>query len=465
MGVLTLCHAGVVSRVASAQLQPGMSERIVTPAENARGTRLYGDIGMTALDGRRVPAALLDSAIDARTRDWVVSLAKNAVSGLQLDAMGELYVRAGEDERAQAQFAARLATPRLSIGDEVFTLAIATRTFGGNASNQERMRIALRYLAELDALQLPDDLLRIRSRAHAWIGESYYKIGDGASALTHINAAFALVAKIAFESRDVDLETPFIEMADILSGTPRGRATIDSVGQWLLALQYPPPGAAARDSVYYWTSKRRVDFFKQILQQTSYLGREAPVVVAHYWVNAPRPEVPSSEPGAVMKSLKDGMIRVVEFGHMGCPGCMFGLSKMETMRKTEFSNIRWLYVGTEMDMWGLNKCNPDDCLAHYKHFYLDRKGIRGVELALWIGPRRLDPDGGTQQQQCPTFDTLEILTQPLFLVTDGRGIVRHMQIGMDEVLLRRSLQYLAAEAEKIQQPSLPNRSPSAGGSS
>jgi len=361
--------------------------------------------------------------------------------------MGQLYVATGQDQLAQQQFATRLATPNLSIGDRAYTLLLATFAFSREARNATRMAIALQYLAQLDAL--PAAAIVNRFVGHVEVARSYYLAGDGDRVLAHVDQAFALVPAMPFERRNWEtIDEAFLIRANVLSGRPNGRAAIDSIGRWLSPLTQASPALIARDSAYVWLSRLATRQLKDALQQIGYLGSVVPPVIAHYWWNTETPPTPSAAaPGAITKPLADGKIRVLEYGDYNCGACLAALPTMERLRRTAPSNVEIWYVSYAGDEWGATRSTPDQVAQHLKHYYLERKRY-GFPIALWIGPRRPDVDGGTLIQPSPTFEALAIQATPTFVVTDGQGIVRHIQVGLTAPLLEATLHYLTAEAAR-----------------
>jgi thiol-disulfide isomerase/thioredoxin len=428
--------------------------RTITPAEDARGLQLYGMTGLDAENGQRVPKSELDSAITRWSSLRIAVLQGNPVTGIQLDPMGKLYLSTGKDSLAKQQFEKRLATKGLSVDDRAYTLFLASSLFSHDAKNEARMRTALGYVARLD--KLPAQALPLRFSAHVGMAYSYYLAGNGPEVLRHTDAAFALLPALPYAQRNGRaMGAAFLIEANVLSGGADGRARIDSIGAWLLALATPTPELLAQDSAYLWLGRGTVREVKEAVQMTGYLGRSAPAIPAHYWWNTTAPvstSVSSKTTPPVLQSLADGVVRVLEFGSYGCSACQVALPRLDAWRKTtreraDGGRVVVLYVTYSEDFWGATRCTPDEVANHLKRYYLDRKGLR-VPIALWIGPRENDPDGGTLVQNSPAFEALAIRAVPTFVVTDGKGIVRHISVGFSEPLLHGAVQYLIGEAKR-----------------
>jgi thiol-disulfide isomerase/thioredoxin len=451
------------SSLAIAQIAIPSPERVVTSAEEARGLRLYPATGLIGEDGRRIPQNQFDSTLTSRAKQWIIALQSRPVTGIQLDPLGRIAIASGQDALARQQFEARLATRGLSVDDRAYTLSLATHLFGRDAKNPARMRTALAYLAALD--RLPARVIPAKFYAHVAIAQSYYVVGDGLQVRTHLSTAFAGVPAIPFERRNWrSIGDAFLLLANVLSGLPDGRVQIDSIGGWLHSYTQAPPALLANDndSVYYWNSRANAREFQEILQQTNYLGRSAPAIQAQYWWNTSHFTTDSLSINARngqststgVKALNDGKIRVMEYGNYGCGACQAALPRIDQMRKTFPGNVEMWYVTFASDVWGAVRCTPDDVAQHLKRYYLEVKQL-GLPIALWIGPRQPDIDGGTLNQENPLFTALSIRAYPTFVITDGKGLVRHISLGFSEPVITATVQYLIGETARATAKSLP----------
>jgi hypothetical protein len=444
-----IMYAAILQTQAGAQQGTARTTPPITAAEEARGLRVYPITGLTSDDGRqRVPQAQLEDAIEQRAKGWFASLQNTPVTGMQLDPMGMLAVVAGQETLARQQFAARLATSHLSVAERAYTLLIATTAFGQSARDTSRMRIALEYLAQLDAL--PDEALVTKFHGHGRIGRAYYMIGDGDAVIRHLTEAIALIPRIPFEQRLWSQSNGageyFPVLADVLSGRPGGRAQLDTLSAVLRKAMRASPDLIAKDSVYLWKTLANVELFEGVLRMTEHVGRRAPAITANYWWNTSAPSTPSPVArGATVKTLDDGIIRVMEYGHFGCPGCLESLPKLERLRKRAPANVEMWYVTYGEGTWGVTPCSPDVMAEHLKRYYIERKGY-GMPIALFAGEPQPDPDGGRVLGESPSFAAYPIRGYPWFIITDGKGIVRHISLGFSESVLARAVQYLVAEA-------------------
>jgi len=455
----TSAPASAPARIVGPPVGDVPQARLITPAEEAAALELYPATFLNQDEMQRMPDLQVDTAfaqfdtvIKERAKVWVASLPKGLVTGLQIDPMGQLYVAIGQDSIARRLFAQRLSTPKLSVDDRAFTLFAAITAFLGRSSlysapdpfiDPVHVRIAQEYLTQLDAL--PEIASRRKFDAHVLMGSAYYWMGDGPNAAIHLKRALSLVPSLVFDER-LDACDAYRMLADVISAQPKGRETIDSVTKWLRPYYAATPEMIAADPTAKYMGERSEFIFNQAVQVTDFLGRSAPAMTGHYFWNTSKPATPSTaDTSARVIPVNDGKIRVIEFGHRGCTACMLALPKLDRARKTAPQNVDYLYVTHGDDSWGGKECKTTaECAEHYREYYVEQRKL-GLPIAIWFGAREADVDGGTQQKVSPTFAAVPMNAVPMFMVTDGRGIVRHISIGYSQ-LLSRTVKYLQAES-------------------
>jgi thiol-disulfide isomerase/thioredoxin len=306
------------------------------------------------------------------------------------------------------------------------------------------MQSALRYLGQLDAM--PASSITAQFAGHRIAGEAYYQAGDNAKVIAHLTHAFSLLPRIPFLQREwLTYGFSFLVLADVLSGMPDGRRRIDSLTTWMRPFTLASPEQLASDSTLKWTEAFYKYQFEQLVTITHLLGRPAPPIRAHYWINTEEPSTKDSVfTGAEMKTLADGKIRVIEYGHYGCPGCIAALPKMEQLKQTLPKSVEIWMSSDEGDVWGATPCTPQEMVQHLTDFYVTKKKYT-LPIAIWIGPRTSDVDGGTLMEESPTSKLFQFYSYPTFAVIDGHGIIRRMVSPYSEAALMRTIQYLLAE--------------------
>ena len=435
-----------------------------TPAEFDWGLNLYASSVLTPVSGydALVRPDSIEPAIKDKTHAWITQLQAAPAKGIQLDPTGELYVADGQDALAKQQFAERLATKGLSTDDRAYTLLLAARVFA-HPENPERIKAALGYMAQLDAM--PVSVVAFKFKGRVALGEAYYVTGDGPAVATQLTKALAMTPQIPFARRKpIFVNSPITMLADVLSGDPSGHARIDSIGKALLPYATATPEQVAQDSTYFWYSHFFTEEFKGTLELTAHLGQQAPVITAMHWYNTDAPNVVSTAaPGAHAKNLGDGVIRLMEFGEYSCYPCRMALPGMERIRKASPSNVQVWYVTQTEGAWGATAYAPDDEAQHLQHYYVERKHY-GMPIALWSGPKDSTADYGYVPRENPSAKAYPIQATPTFIVVDGKGIVRHISIGYSrdvEKLLTSDLQYLVGEAKRQASTAPASQSPPA----
>jgi hypothetical protein len=123
---------------------------------------------------------------------------------------------------------------------------------------------------------------------------------------------------------------------------------------------------------------------------------------------------------------------------------------MERIRKAAPSNAEVWYVTQTEGSWGAGSYSPNDESQHLQHYYVERKHY-GMPIALWAGPKDSTIDYGLLPRENPSAAAYPILVTPMFIVVDGKGIVRHISIGYSsavEKLLTADIEYLVGEAKR-----------------
>jgi hypothetical protein len=428
--------------------------RPVTAAEQAYGIPLYQWCGLVN-DARTqtIPSSdkeVFSAEFEKRAAEWVRLLQQGKVTGIQLDASGQVSIAARQDALARKQFAERLASRSLPLLDRAYTLLLATTAFGQDPRDTTRMRISHEYLSTLDALS--DSVIIYKYKAHAVLGTNYYEANDSERAIPHLMHAYSLLPRIPFDRINpfafVNVYDPLIPLANMLAGRHNGRAQIDSLGEWVLEHVVAPPELVAKDSLYYWRGKMNKDGFQETLNLVAFLGKESPPIAGHVWWNTKAPTTPSPiDSSATIRSLADGKIRVIEFGDNRCGACILNLPKLDKLQQSVSKNVEVWYVTFGFGTWGADSVNRTQEAELLRRFYLEHKKLT-IAISAWLGDREPDVNGGTYPEPHPTFRALGLRGRPWILVTDGKGRIRHLSLGYREDHVRRTIGLLEAELAK-----------------
>jgi len=409
----------------------------------------------------RVDKADVESALKRRAQYWVAQFEHTSSIGVQQDAMAELYLAAGDVAHAQRTFDARIATPGITLADRSYTLLRAVQLLA-DAHDTVRIRLALSYQRQLDALPAAANVAKYKGRV--MLGQAYYNVGDGSSAVSHLLSALALIHDIPFEQREEVMSSTtratnaLTMITEIWSADSTMHTRTDSLGAYLLAQFKATPEQLARDKdlhmsagygirTSYWT-----EAVNQILARNAYVGRPAPPAVATHWYNAAAPVTPNaSAPGAKQVNSGDGVIRVFEFGGLGCSACLEKLPIMERIRARFNGAVGVWYMAKAEQRWGATDCTPDESAEHIRKYYVVHHNVT-LPIGVWAPPvddSTTEP-GALLARKHPTFDAYKIEGIPVFVVVDGHGIVRKFPLSGErfEEDLTSFLRYLLAEAQR-----------------
>jgi hypothetical protein len=166
---VALCGALLVASAGRAPLAAQLMPPAITTASN--GTRPLSPAGMAyylrmkegqlesmiSFRDTHYPIDSMRKVVEATGVEWLVRLQQQEqyqrVRGLQIDPAGHIGVVAGQEAYAEAQVAARLATPGLRLQEKAVTLVKAIEAFASE-HHPERLPIAERYLRQLDAWEI-----------------------------------------------------------------------------------------------------------------------------------------------------------------------------------------------------------------------------------------------------------------------------------------------------------------------
>jgi hypothetical protein len=372
----------------------------------------------------RYPKDSLRNAAEQRARAWFTALQQTPVKGMQMDAYGLLAVSARQDEAAQRQIAARLATPGLSLADRAHTLQLAVSSFA-SVDYPERLPLAERYLKQLDALG--SDVALQRMNARKPLIDVYYQLGRGDDVARLGMQLFALLDRVPFEWREDAVYYPgigyqYAALIDALSGKPQGRDTIRALNRWLLANAVAPREYVARDSFFLYIAEQYRGEMRVKVEMSERVGEQGTPLVANYWAN----RGPTHDSQTV--AVNDGKIRVIEIGSWGCPGCIAAVPGLERLHHrypaVEFNFMTW-GEGT----WG-NRSVPPEVEAERLAEHFTKKLGATFPIGIAMASRRVaTEDGGVARTiSTPTWqaDNYPQPCKPTFYILDGHGKIRRV---------------------------------------
>lgn len=399
----------------------------------------------------------VDQFLRPQIQGWLAAFEKAPaqVAGVRLLDLASLYLFDQRDSAAQQCIRTWLATPNLTHHDIVWSYGVAIKLFvrgrGDSATSPARLAVAKSYLATLEAMPR-DSLVDAAVFFGRWdIADAAKRAGDISDAVRMGLHAYAIVPNVSSYSERAALAASFelVGLGMMLAGQPRGRLILDSLIAVLRTAVKPPPEVLRRplDARFAEDCKR---WLEGNVAQLDRIGKPMVPLLATHWFNQSPPSTPmDTVTHARRRPLDDGVIRLIDFGYMGCPSCIAKQKYWETAQHALPKGVEYHYYlwGGTPGYWGADPVDPDIEAEHLKQFYLTSKHFT-FPFEVWCAPKAPTVEGGLVSLPSPTLQDLGIATSGL-IVVDGRGIIRYMGGGgRGDVVLWRVIAQLVAERSK-----------------
>jgi len=371
---------------------------------------------------------------DSLARLWFASLHDVPVNRYQQLPMAIIAAYKGDDAEVQRRISAVLATPGLTTHERSWALGSAVQILlrTDTLATIARIQIARGYFAQLATIPLDisgfdqfQSLVALME-ANTATNNVDQAIHDGlqAFAIPSQTNDYSLRASIVRQKAVVTL-------ALLLSGQPGGMARVDSLRAVLTHyITLPPALADADPALRRLEGDARKDFDAN-MKKISFFGKPAAPFVATHWFNQPVPAtVSDAAPNARIKSLDDGVIRIIGMGWFTCPWCQKEMHEFKRMQRLLPPGVELLYYEFTVGNWGSNLVDPAEEVEHLRHYNVDRKKYT-YPIAIWAGPKDSTPDGGVLPRTSPMLAAYAFNAGPTILVVDGHGIVRNYTEGYD----------------------------------
>jgi len=266
---------------------------------------------------------------------------------------------------------------------------------------------------------------------------AYRHNGDMRASAQSMHQAFAILPTADdYRIRTLladNASTKLLGFATLLGGQPNGRAVLDSVIQIFTQAMIAPREFMPRDNDEAQSLEQLRAIVRARIEALAILGRKAPPLVATGWFNQPVPsEVSDAAPGARSKRLDDGIIRIIEFGHLGCGWCARGRSAGERWLPKLPKGVRFEYYDVAEGAAGNDLCEGQRCVDALRHIYVEKKRFT-YPIAIWSGPRDSTWEGGAVMRETPLQQPY-LISAPSYVVVDGNGIIRWYQGGWSDDL-------------------------------
>lgn len=447
--VRPLGQSPLVSEVGRLTMVTGaMASMPITPATALIDLRMYRTqlSSLFPISAPHYPADSLRQVFVARAAHWVARLraARSAVDGRQLVAFAQLATLAGQDTLAHRLFDQRLAeltsTRSLPPGERTvpiersLTLGAAVESFSDATLDSGRL-VANLPLARVYTAQL----IAIPSAGYGNRSDStvvLYRKFDAAVALLIASAAIHATADVLAQS-DYILSLiprfglrerfsllaqryPYREVAATLVAQPHGRARLDTLNARLFALGIPRnvefPADMPEDHREIIRRQSR-SMIEARIASSALIGREAPAISAHAWLNTPD-SLYSSTPRT--RHWNDGIIHILVFGGREQDNLVI----LERVQQHFPTGVQAVFVTSTEGNVGPDIKPPGDEVAWLRGFYRDIRHVT-MPIAVWAGAKVPGPLNVSKPMPSPVYGDYYVgFLSGLCVIVGGDGIVR-----------------------------------------
>jgi hypothetical protein len=412
-----------------------------------------------------VPWDSIRTVVAAEGRRWLQVARQHHIRGLHLEPSGHVGVAAGDEAYAQAQIAARLATPGLSFGDRAFVLRTGVNAFA-DAQVPERLPIAERYLAQLDALG--DSAATWQFEAHKTLLEIYYILGRSADVVRHGTRTCQRVSAMPFAHRAMfyAFDEVYGPTVEALAAQPNARTKIEEVSRLIRATALPSPQLVAFDSAYYDLGRGYRSTAERWIAGNAKLGTSAAPLVGHYWLNQPAIQTRRTsrttgtfgaelvnaslapKDGPIPVSIADGKIRLIEVANLGCAPCVLQLYAMERF-KQQYPGIEPIMLTWTSGSAANRLIDAEEEVRALRKYFIDEAKLT-YPIGIWAGKKVRNEDGGLTPLPPAYLDhDYPLFGKPMTYVVDGQGTIRRIFSGYSrniERQMRQTIEFLLREA-------------------
>jgi hypothetical protein len=249
-----------------------------------------------------------------------------------------------------------------------------------------------------------------------------------------------------------------LELAMALVGQLGGQHRLDSLMAALKPVLVAPPALLARDTAYRHYAESQQTSWEQANAVLVTLGKPiGNTFVATHWLNQPTPSVRSDvAPNARVKRLDDGIIRIIGIGAYSCEYCRQAVAEMRHWVLPP--GVESMFLAFTEGTWAGKSTEPSEEADSLTNWFLKVKHVK-YPVAIWAGPLDTLFDGGVEPRPAPVWKALFGWGTPLFLITDGHGVVRFRYEGKGDYrgVYKSVVDLLVAERAREQRP--PDSSP------
>jgi len=374
------------------------------------------------------PADSIRTLTHARAAAWVTRLRmlpSSVLHGRQLVDFASVALRAEQDTLARELIERRLhelSSDRAGAAERAFMLASAVVLFVDLAQDSARLSrnssIAAEYAAQLWMLpsagyatmsDSTDVLYRQLDAARAMLG-SMCRVRGPKEVWLATSKMLAFINRLGVQERgDALYDFPYRMVATALMGSRYRKTAVDSLNAQLLA-----PLASSKNV----TNAADVEqALRSRFAWIAMLGRPAPSVQAHAWINTPD-SVYQDTPRT--HTFADGVVYLLAFNDNDTGM----LPMLERLHRALPPNVHVLLVTHTDGFIGPDIATPAAEVAWLANYYRTKRHFT-VPIAVWAGPRISGAYGSSYPMESPINHAYHVqFMRGLCVVVDGKGIVR-----------------------------------------
>jgi len=452
----------------SAPEGPATAPQSVSAAEAEHHVWMKQELLNEAISFRdpHYPLDSLRRVVKSTAVDWSKSFKTTPLSGLQHDAASRINIAAGQEDRADALIAERLAMRGMRVRDKAFTLATAVDELA-DFYRPERLPKAEEYLRQLDALG--DSAAFWQIQARSFLQTAYYHLGRSADvARLGITAMQRLKVLPYRDQEPEELDAMYLYTVEAVSSQPDGRAKIDAMNAILRSTYDPPPALLAVDTALVHVADNRKDGWEYKIKIGARIGTQGAPLMSNYWGNRP------STDSAVIP-VNDGKIRLIEVFSYGCDGCLFALHGIQRIQERFPKEVQGIATTFTFGYWANRPVSPEDEAQKLGNYFANELKVT-YPVAIWKWAKVQHEDGGVRMAsnvsgvdpktgttweaedvwRTPNGINYPLAAKPTTYVLDGKGRIRRIFLGGGreiEADMLRTVEFLLREAQQSSPPS------------
>jgi hypothetical protein len=292
---------------------------------------------------------------------------------------------------------------------------------------------------------------------------AYYNGYQYDAAARHASTIGTMLTRVPYKYRQIFFN-PQSErygiLIAVLSHTANGAAKIEAFNANLRGALSAMPDSVALDYEFANAERESSQGVTLLINAHALIGQSAKPITSNYWINT-ADTTPHDLP------LRDGKIRLIEFGSTSCWPCVQMYSGLQRIYDLLEHRVEPVIVTGTGSRWG-NRVLPSAELAgKYKAWFLDERKI-SYPIALYKSPYQPAEYGDDVGEYNPNYSEGEpgkhayiFLGKPTVYLVDGAGIIRRVFVGYSREMEQHivlAARHLLTESSRTTSSSLSRRS-------